>query len=161
MENKTPKHKIPVRPSILDRLIDDRADVYGYPINLLIESLRRDLENLLNTPKSPVVFGPEFVELHSSILDFGIPDVASATGNDSQIWEKMISKIEFAIRSFEPRLKEVEVIMKDNRKSGIPKVEFEIRGQLVFDPSPELLFQSTIELSSGRTLVNFPTLEES
>ena len=115
MENKTPKHKIPVRPSILDRLIDDRADVYGYPINLLIESLRRDLENLLNTPKSPVVFGPEFVELHS----------------------------------------------KDNRKSGIPKVEFEIRGQLVFDPSPELLFQSTIELSSGRTLVNFPTLEES
>lgn len=145
-------------PSMLDRLIDDRADIYHYSLNQLIESIRRDLEFLLNTPQIRSRFGPEFRELHSSILDFGIPDVVSITGKDAKLWERLLDDVENSISHFEPRLKNVVTSLKQNQRKHHAKIEFEIRGQLVFEPSPELIFESIIELAEGRTLIEFPSL---
>jgi len=143
---------------MLDRLIDERADVYHYSLNQLIESIRRDLEYLLNTPRIRSRFGPEFRELHSSILDFGIPDVVSITGKEAKLWESLLDDIENSIARFEPRLKNVVTSLKQNQHKHNAKVEFEIRGELVFEPSPELIFESIIELADGRTLIDFPSV---
>ena len=147
-----------VSPSLLDRLMDDRADIYHFSLNQLIESVRRDLEYLLNTPKPRSKFGPEFQELNSSVLAFGIPDVVSISGKDNKVWEKLLEDVEKSIAQFEPRLKNVVTTLKHRQQKHNSKVEFEIRGQLVFDPSPGLVFQSTIDLADGRTLIEFPSV---
>ena len=149
-----------VRPSLLDRLMDDRADVYHFTLNQLIESVRRDLEYLLNTPKPLSKFGPEFQELNSSVLVFGIPDVVSISGKDNKLWENLLEDVEKSIAQFEPRLKNVVTMLKHHQHKHNSKVEFEIRGQLVFDPSPGLVFQSTIDLADGRTIIEFPSLSD-
>ena len=150
-----------VRPSVLDRLIDESVDVNTYTIDLLLEAIRRDLENLLNTPRSPQKFGPEFRELSSSILNFGIKDISSISGSDRNVWDIVVQDVRHAIELYEPRLKNVRVELKHFKdKKMMSKVEFEIHGQLVFEPSPELVFQSTIQLSNGRTLVDFPDLSD-
>jgi len=157
--NKADSNSISAKPSLLDRLTDDRADVYHYSLNQLIESIRRDLEYLLNTPKIKKSFGPEFTELHSSILDFGIPDVVSVSGKNSTALDKLLLEVEQSIMNFEPRLKNVETKLKQNESKINSKIEFEIRGELVFEPSPELIFESVIELADGRTLIDFPRVQ--
>jgi type VI secretion system protein ImpF len=157
--NKSASKSISALPSLLDRLTDERANVYHYSLNQLIESIRRDLEFLLNTPKVQKKFGPEFTELHSSIFDFGIPDVVSISGKDSKAWDKLLQEVEQSILDFEPRLKNVETRLKQNERKLNSKIEFEIRGELVFEPSPELIFESVIELADGRTLIDFPRVQ--
>lgn len=145
-------------PSLLDRLTDETAHVHRFSLNQLLESIRRDLENLINTPRTPLKVGEEFQEIQKSILNFGIYDISSISGSDRQVWESVIEDVQKSIELFEPRLRDVKVILQ-NVKFGKPsQVEFEIRGVLRFDPSPSLVFQSAMQFNSGRTLVDFPEL---
>ena len=157
-KSKPASQLVSARPSLLDRLIDERADIYHFSMNQLIESIRRDLEFLLNTPKPRSKYGEEFRELHSSILNFGIPDVVSITGKDHKVWEKLLMDVERCIAQFEPRLKNVTTRLKSSKLKIHSKIEFEIRGQLIFEPSPDLIFESFIELADGRTLIEFPSV---
>ncbi|MFM7316279.1 MAG: type VI secretion system baseplate subunit TssE [bacterium] len=149
-----------IRPSLLDRLTDETAHVNRFSLNQLLESIRRDLENLINTPRTPLKVGPGFKEINKSILNFGIYDISSISGSDRQVWESVIEDVERAIETFEPRLRNVRVVLR-NVKLGKPsQVEFEIHGLLRIDPSPALVFQSAMQFSSGRTLIDFPELND-
>ena len=73
--------KQPLLPSMLDRLIDPEsagtAWRRGYGIHQMIDAVRRDLEDLLNTRQSHQGMPEEFVELQRSIATYGLPDFSS------------------------------------------------------------------------------------
>ena len=68
-------------PSIIDRLIDleplnlsEPAKSQGQVVFEMKISLRRDLENLLNTRWSCISWPPDYEELDLSLINYGIPD---------------------------------------------------------------------------------------
>ena len=68
-------------PSLLDRLIDpDAAGTSwrrGYGPAQMAEAVQRDLEDLLNTRQTHAGLSPEFEEVGSSIVAYGLPDLIS------------------------------------------------------------------------------------
>ena len=68
-------------PSILDRLVDPDSGGTGwrrgYGVEQMIDAVRRDLEDLLNTRQSSGDLPEDFVEVHNSLISFGLPDLTS------------------------------------------------------------------------------------
>jgi type VI secretion system protein ImpF len=149
------------RPSLFDRLTDESVQVMNYSLNQTLEAIRRDLENLINTPRLPMNIGNDFKEIQTSILNFGIYDISSISGRDRIVWTSVFSDIEKTIATYEPRLKNVKVNLSQMKIGKRSQVEFEIHGELNLRSGPNLVFQSTIEFNTGRTLVDFPDFNDS
>lgn len=149
------------RPSLFDRLTDESVQVMNYSLNQTLEAIRRDLENLINTPRLPMDIGNDFKEIQTSILNFGIYDISSISGSDRIVWASVFSDIEKTIATYEPRLKNVKVNLSQMKIGKRSRVEFEIHGELNLQLGPNLVFQSTIEFNTGRTLVDFPDFNDS
>ena len=76
-------NEIRVRPSVLDRLIDYEPEYSREApasrvknLRILKQSVRRDLEWLLNT-RSTAVVPPELKEVQSSVAVYGLPDMTT------------------------------------------------------------------------------------
>ena len=80
---------LPLVPSVLDRLLGHEPGAenpYGNRTQLLRHlkaSLRRDLENLLNTRCRCGSFPAEYKELQRSLVNYGIPDFTGANVADA------------------------------------------------------------------------------
>jgi type VI secretion system protein ImpF len=149
-------------PSLLDRLKDKElgqegdSNFWGLSVQEYKESVRRDLEWLLNTvhlESTQDLSGYPLVR--QSVLNFGMPDFAgrSASGVDSMTLELVLRK---AILNFEPRILptslKVRETSKDNRKHN--KIIIEIQGELWSEPVPERLYLRTIlDLEGGNVQV--------
>ncbi len=86
----------PLVPSVLDRLIDldpqaatESPKSRSVVLRELKVSIGRDLENLLNTRWRPVSYPPELEQLDVSLVNYGIPDFASANMSRPSEREKM------------------------------------------------------------------------
>ena len=129
-------------PSILDRLLDfepnqltETPPERAQRIRDLRASVRRDLEDLLNTRVSLVNCPSDLEELPCSVLNYGIPDFgASQLGSNDQR-EFLRKRIEDAIRTFETRFQHVRVVMSTNSNEG--SLHFRIEGTLYAEPAPE------------------------
>ena len=70
-------------PSIIDRLIEPRGEevtdtrMRGQTVRELEESVRRDLQELLNTRRSATEGCPDDTELSRSLLTFGLPELTA------------------------------------------------------------------------------------
>ncbi len=142
-----------LRPSILDRLIDNDPDnqVETDParhskLKELRAAVRRDLENLLNT-RYRVVAPPEYLELvNESFINYGLPDLATVNMIDGRKKKEFIKNIEFIIRTFEPRFKNVRVQFIDNEDKTDRTLRFRIDALMYADPAPEeVIFDSILE----------------
>src|SRR5262245_29545673 len=80
-------------PSVLDRLLDDNPAAGRDPprgrdqvLKEMKESVRRDLENLLNTRRRLLTWPPAMKELNRSLANYGVPDftVASLGGPEER-----------------------------------------------------------------------------
>src|ERR1700687_4615516 len=95
-------------PSILDRLIDPESEGtaggHGYSVVQMIDVVRRDLEDLLNTRQSNAGIPEVFVEVHNSIIGYGLPDLIALKALSSAQREEIGRVIEEIIGRFEPRL---------------------------------------------------------
>ena len=74
---------------MLDRLLDHEPDVRreaprsrNQVLRELKQSVRRDLENLLNTRVRCIPLPPELKELKQSLVNYGIPDLTGASLGD-------------------------------------------------------------------------------
>lgn len=140
-------------PSILDRLIDpESAGVggrRGYRFEDMRDTIKRDLENLLNT--RPVATGlPDASEINQSIIAYGLPDLTSFTAVTKAQWEEIGRLIEKTIRRFEPRLRDVHVTLQVAPDGTQGRVQFRISGRLGVDEAPEVAFDTRLELTTGR-----------
>jgi type VI secretion system protein ImpF len=119
----------------------------------MIDSVRRDLEELLNTHRTCGDITPEFSETLNSVLTYGLPDLVSLQANNPEVPRRVAAAIEETIDRFEPRLKNVRVATPDGSKPGQLKLEFQIHATLKVDPAPEVSFVTVLELTTGETSI--------
>lgn len=142
-----------LRASILDRLLDDEpqssmdADTNKYhKLKNLRNSVRRDLENLLNTRHRIMEPAEELKQLELSLLNYGLPDLATVNMSDIDKKQQFIENFESILRDYEPRFKSVKVSLQDNTDKLDRNVRFRIDATLYADPYPEVIvFDSVME----------------
>jgi type VI secretion system protein ImpF len=149
-------------PSVLDRLLDDDPGVNREPaknrnqiLRELKQSVRRDLENLLNTRTRCGTWPSHLKELKRSLVNYGIPDFTEAGLGDVQDRDAICLVLQTAIRQGEPRFKSVKVQILGNAEPLDRTLRFRIDALLIADPAPEpIVFDSTLKPATGDFEVN-------
>ena len=149
--------QMPLVPSLLDRLIDTEPDVSTEPLwsrshtlSQLKESVRRDLENLLNTRQTRTDLFLQSGETARSILTYGVPDFTARGMDASDEQQRLKEAIERAIRSFEPRLIQVQVDVEETDSILNRTIHLKINAVLCVEPVIEsIVFDTIVETSSG------------
>jgi len=143
--------------SVIDRLIDQSPGTASEPppsraqsVRQLKSALRRDLEWLLNTRRTPLAVGSEYEELEQSLYNYGLPDVTSMSWDSSRDRTRLARMIEQVLATFEPRIARLKVIPIESVGSARHILRFQIEGLLEMDPAPEhISFDTVLQLSSG------------
>jgi type VI secretion system protein ImpF len=160
-----------LQPSVLDRLIDAESagtpDRPGYTLRQMEDVVRRDLEDLLNTRRPPeFVTGPTgrpepffggLEEVPTSIVNFGLRDLAYFNTLTPELRNEFARHIELVIGAYEPRLRDVQVSVRDplqvaeTMKGDYKRTAmyFHIEARLNLDPAPEVAFETVLELTKG------------
>lgn len=154
----------PLMPSVLDRLFDDQPDVSTEPassqaqvLRQMRNSVRRDLENLLNTRCRATSWPDELTELDHSIVAYGIPDISGADLANQATRKAFLRRLETIIRQFEPRFKTVKVSPLINADPTDRMLRFRIDAMMYAYPAPEpVVFDSTLEPGSRSFEVQEP-----
>ena len=147
-------------PSFLDRLIDaGQAGPSGpivYSLEQMIDTVRADLEELLNTRQAQPLYDCPYPLVKDSILGYGLPDLNSIPGAGAGDSEAIGEHIAGLIEKFEPRLRNVRVEIEgehDGPREDSRQLRFQISASLNVDPAPEVGFETIVELSTGQTKV--------
>jgi|EndMetStandDraft_7_1072992.scaffolds.fasta_scaffold339917_2 type VI secretion system protein ImpF len=144
-------------PSMIDRLIDPNSAGTiarrGYGIEQMVDVVRRDLEDLLNTRLSQVAVAPEFEHLRNSVYAFGLPDFTSTSAYTPEQRSSLGRIIEVTVERFEPRLRNVRAILMTEGDTEDRSVRFHIDARLRVEPSPEVGFETTLELTTGHASI--------
>jgi type VI secretion system protein ImpF len=136
---------------MLDRLIHSEPKAAGgrtpaHTLRDMKQSIRRDLENLLNTRWRCTSWPPNLNELGKSLIDYGIPDFSGSALGSSVNREEFRRIIERTIQRFEPRLKGVRVELVESGQSIDRMLRFRINATVQADPAPEqVVFDSALE----------------
>jgi type VI secretion system protein ImpF len=135
-------NEVRVTPSVLDRLLDyepevtrEAASSRAKNLRLLKQTVRRDLEWLLNTRRTPGL-PTDLPEVHRSVVAYGLPDF---TGKSLRNYDErllLLTEVEETVHSFEPRLTGVKVELEGDPGAGYA-MRFRIDGQLRVEPAPE------------------------
>jgi len=143
--------------SILDRIIDPDSDGTasrpGCSVEQMIDSVRRDLEDLLNTHRTVADVGAEFPQVDNSIITYGMPDLSSYQSTKVDVRGRVVERIEQAIARFEPRLRDVHATVIEEPDEMQFKLKFQIHATLHVDPAPEVSFVTILKLSTGETSI--------
>jgi len=143
-------------PSVLDRLIDyepaNRNEPQSWRTQSLKElknSVRRDLEWLLNSRRTPEEPPLASKELWRSVYCFGLPDSTGLALRSNEERKRLSYAVEQAVAAFEPRLVNVTVTVPPVAPAA-KVVHFQIEALLRTEPAPErVYFDSVLELTSG------------
>jgi type VI secretion system protein ImpF len=146
-----------VTQSVLERLIDrepreqsEMAPTRAQSVRTLKSSLRRDLEWLLNTRRTPEAVGREYQELERSLFNYGLPDLTSFSWQSERDRQRLSRLIELALEVFEPRLQRIRVLPVGELAGTQHILRFQIEGMLDMSPAPEhISFDTVLQLSSG------------
>lgn len=153
-----PEFDVTVTPSLIDRLIDSepnlRADspiTRSQSVRGIKKALRRDMEWLLNTRRTPEAAKADtLAELRESLYWFGLPDFSSRSIHAPRDRSQLLVELERIIALFEPRLRNVRVTPVEDPDGPQRVLHFQIEGVLDMDPAPERVsFDTTLQLSSG------------
>jgi len=149
-------------PSLLDRLLDDEPDVSvelpkqrAQKLKELKQSVKRDLEYLLNTRVSLRFYPEDFKNVETSVLNFGIPDFSGVAMGSRKQQEMLRERVEAAVTRFETRFKEVHVeLVVDPDHLLQRSIRFRIDGILHAEPAPEpVVFDSILSPVVGEFVV--------
>ena len=148
-----------LRPSVLDRLFDnepynqtERDPGHHQLLKQLRNSIRRDLELLLNTRFYISEPPDEYNELDKSLLNYGLPDLATVNIIDIEKRKEFARKLEKTLRYFEPRFKSVKVSFINNSDNTDRTLRFRIDAVIYADPLPEVVVFDSVLESVTRTM---------
>jgi len=148
-----------LQPSLLDRLTDPGlnavSDSQGYSLTQMIETVRRDLEDLLNTRQTCAGIPTLYTEVYDSIIAYGLPDMTMVNAATPGDRAKLGRVIERLVAKYEPRLRDVRatLVPSKTRLKSDPTVRFRLDARLNVEPSPEVGFQTILELMTGQAAV--------
>jgi len=153
-------NEVRIIPSVLDRLIDYEPEKSreapasrSKSLRQLKQSVKRDLEWLLNTRYVPDEIPSDLKEVNNSVATYGLPDFSTASIKNPADRKRLRSALEAAIRNFEPRLRDVTVTIESARE-GEHALHFRIDARLMVEPAPEpITFDTMLQLESGSYVV--------
>lgn len=157
---RQPKAIEGARALLFERLVDlDPKALKEEPRPLRIlnkqelkESVRRELERLLNTRSS--IPTPLYGEEELTVLDYGIPDFSSFSAHNADDHRRIETIIKRSISAFEPRLQEVQVTVEPFRNSDW-SLWVKIDALLVIDSFAEAVsFPVMIHSKTGRAMID-------
>ena len=151
--------EIHVRAPLFDRLtdLDPKSAAEPRPLRTLDrrglrESVRRELERLLNTRSSLPVDRLEERE-EWTVLEYGIPDLSAFTAADPEDQKRLAAWVTRAVAAFEPRLRDVRAVFERLDTSG-RLAEIRIEGLLTVDEVSEpVAFPTLLTVKSGEAQV--------
>ena len=146
-----------VTQSILDRLIDLEPREISDPqfsralsVRQYKTSVRRDLQWLLNTKRTPEAAGTAFQHTRRSLYNYGIPDFSVLSSTSHKDRNRLLSEMEESIEFFEPRMKNVKVSLVNTDGLTTKMLRFQIEATLLMDPAPEQVsFDTVLDVVSG------------
>jgi type VI secretion system protein ImpF len=142
------RQPIRVQSSLLDRLIDDpERDMALSAADSMValrNSVRRDLEALLNARRRWRSWPAHMTQLATSPIGYGIPDFASGAFSDARRREELRLEIEATIRRFEPRFLSVRVLLTEDEQRVDASLRLRIEAVLHAEPAPEQVTFDTI-----------------
>ena len=154
-------NEIRITPSVLDRLLDfEPKSTQEAPksrlksLRELKQSVKRDLEWLLNARAYPGEVDEKLEEVIKSVAVFGLPDFTGISAKNHGEQLRLTASIESALKYFEPRFLEVKVKLEPI--SNVDKaLKFHIQAFLDMEPTPEpIAFDTVLELGSGEFNIN-------
>jgi len=149
-------YEVRVTPSLLDRLLDfepknpqEAPKSRSKSLRELKQSVRRDLEWLLNTRSYPEDIDEKLEETPNSVVAYGLPDFTGISVRSHIELKNLKQALETAIKNFEPRFLDVKI--KVDPINNIDRtLHFRIEAYLNVEPSPEpIIFDTVLELGSG------------
>ena len=146
-----------VEQSLLERLIDlepknatEQPVTRAQSVRQLKASLRRDLEWLLNTRRTPEAVGGNFQELERSLFNYGLQDLTTLNWESTHDRMYLARMIETVLGAFEPRLRRIKVSPVGDLSANQHVLRFQIDGLLDMKPVAERIsFDTVLQLSSG------------
>ena len=145
-------------PSILDRLLDAEPDRLTDPprtrqaqVSDALESLRRDLEAVLNTRRCPNTPPGTLPRLRRSLLTYGVGDFIGANMITREQRALFAATLEDSIRESEPRFRNVAVSVLDPTEAAERILRLRIEATVVLEDSAvPVLFASSINPATLR-----------
>jgi type VI secretion system protein ImpF len=147
------------RESVLDRLIDPDppALVPEEAERRVLESVRRDLEWLLNTRRPPTEPAEALVELRRSVYMFGLPDLSSLAVRSKKDRSRLQILLHESISLMEPRLQNVRVSPAADVSEQSKTLRFIVEATLVVPPCVQrVAFNTMLDLGTGECRVGAP-----
>lgn len=145
-----------VTQSLLDRLFtaEDEVVTRASSLRAFRDSLKRDLEWLLNTRQPPIDGISAFPLASKSVIHYGLMDTSSLSLSSSNDHKRLQQAVSDCILAFEPRLTDVRVVIADNEEKR-RRMRFHIEAQILLDPAPEpISFDTVLDLTSGEYTVS-------
>ena len=145
--------------SLLDRLIDRDPDLAGDPprmigeqVNEIRESLRRDVEALLNTRRCPTTPSPDpESDLSDSLLTYGVDGFFATNLVTDEQRTAFARSLEESIRRCEPRLEDVRVSALPPRQQGERSLRLRIEAVHHLQRGlPAIAFETAVDPTTQR-----------
>jgi len=148
-----------VRAPLFDRLtdLDPGSTAEPRPFRTLSrrglrESVRRELERLLNTRSSLPVDQLEKRE-ELTVLEYGMPDLSAFSAADPEDQRRLAAVVTRAVTAFEPRLREVRAVFERLEDAG-REASLRIEAVLTVDEVSEpIAFPTLLSVKGGEVLV--------
>jgi type VI secretion system protein ImpF len=149
-------HETRVTPSVLDRLLDfepksstESPKSRSRSLAELKQSVRRDLEWLLNSRQYLGYVDENLEEVNKSVAVYGLPDFTGISAKSHLEMKRLTKSVENALKIFEPRFLDLKVTLEP--VNNIDRLlKFRIEAQLNIEPSPEpIAFDTVLQLGSG------------
>ena len=145
------KSEILITQSLVDRLTDTDQwpETRSASIAMYRDSMKRDLELLLNTRKPVIPELENYPATAASVLNYGLPDLHSFDGSAGKEHNALTVALEKCIRIYEPRIVQPRVFL--TRTDLLSRsLRFHIEGQITYENmEEEIKFDTVLEMISG------------
>lgn len=134
---------------LMDRLLSEAGSERD-PIEFAA-SVRRTLEDLLNTRWRALSWPEDLTELDQSMIDYGIPDFTGATFNDPMSRRELRAVLERSIRKYEPRLRSVRVNITSREGDADRTIRFVV--EAIIGHRESIAFETTLDPSTSEVRI--------
>ena len=145
------KSEVLITQSLVDRLTqtDLWPETRASSITMYRDSMKRDLEWLLNTRKPVIPELEGYPATAASVLNYGLPDLLSFDGSHGKEQNALTVALEKCIRTYEPRIHQPRVFL--TRTDLLSRsLRFHIEGEIIYENmDEEIKFDTVLEMISG------------
>ncbi len=145
-----------ITPSVLDRLLDynpkessESVKSRSASLSDLRNSVRRDLEWLLNTRCHTEDLDENLMEARKSVAFYGLPDFTALSAKNSNEQKRLTKALEGSLRIFEPRFRELKITMEPMNNVD-RQLKFRIEARLHMESASEpIAFDTVLQVGTG------------